>query len=285
MIRSLRDRCLEEIDHLLTGHVATAIGEGALDLPPRYARRTAMRLYWWLRGKRTPDAVRRHPLIRGVMAWGRAMDGTCWDMDCYRDDHQDTLMFGFLAQAQAIRDLLEMEMPATDQRYQTMGQLGLERRGGGQSIVTVTLPDSAMPQLEVLLQAVHAERRPLTLDDVRQACWESDAVLRAAHAVRLWVYGSVATGTATSASDVDLLVELDTQRQVWPSVSEVQQALEDRLEHLVDAFPGGADAATANGAVLVWEAVAKPWAEMTERERLLASQDAEIEALAGGQGR
>lgn len=244
----------------LLAEIETA-GYGTGELAPRYAKVDLLRLGWLLQGKRVPTAARQHPLVQAVVGWRRRLErgldhdllaaGLAVPERVRRID--DAVMRGFLATLPALRTVLEDLMPDTDLNRLPPGVLGLEHRGGGQVIASVSLPAASMAELVEMMSLINHPRPVPSLESVGAAIAQVADQLTAEGVRAVWMYGSVARGRAHGGSDVDLIVELVDESRSYLSAAVVQRLLEDRLERLVDLLLGDAAVAEAKGAVLVWE--------------------------------
>lgn len=252
----LRDALLREIDEAL------AYQYGCNGLTPRMAVIHLRTLGFWLTGKRVPPQVRSHPLVRRLVGWWRWFECNYGnpDVELYhfmRDDSQDleeAIYAGLVRTLPDLRRVVEEHMPIDEDDYRLPpGQIGRESRGGGQVIATVAIPEAALDELQALLNRINGERIVPTLEMVRATCAELTDQMIAVGVRRLWVYGSVARGTAHGGSDVDLVLETVDRERRYMAEGEVQALLEDRLERLVDVWPGDERVAAGKKAVLVWE--------------------------------
>lgn len=150
----------------------------------------------------------------------------------------------------ALRKLREhLAMTDADGNERT-GILDVSPRGGFVHVM-VRVPESELPRLRTCIGRLYEGRPAPTLDDVRTRLAAASARLRAHGVTDIWVYGSVARGCASPASDVDLAYRSDERPdfQEWASLTD---AFEEILGRVVDGHLLGAGVPAPTGAVVVW---------------------------------
>lgn len=68
-----------------------------------------------------------------------------------------------------------------------------------------------------------------------QVCIVTD-YFRATAVVAVYLFGSYARGDADSGSDIDLLIETDSERRSWTDLRRYKRELEERLKLRIDLF-------------------------------------------------
>jgi predicted nucleotidyltransferase len=131
------------------------------------------------------------------------------------------------------------------------GVLAVQERGRFVHI-TLRLPDSASRKLSEFIRKAYAGEPVLTVEAARQRLASAAAELRARGVSWIGVYGSVARGTATASSDVDLAYRLTHEPTFddWVALSETFERI---LGKIVDAHRVK-DEECPDECVIIWEA-------------------------------
>lgn len=147
-----------------------------------------------------------------------------------------------------------------EKRLTALNADGNERDGflsvncrGGYAHVTVRIPADCVDGLEEYVSHIYEGRDPPTLTDVRARLAGASERLRSLGVVRVVVFGSVAEGCATAASDIDLLyyVRDPLGFESWDLLCE---AFEEILERVVDAHGAQRRDQEPRGSMIVWRA-------------------------------
>lgn len=165
------------------------------------------------------------------------------------EDFNTRVAPGLIAPLDALKEQLIMTDADGNARS---GLLDLDYRGG-HAHATVRIPADRVDALRAFVAQAYAGRQAPTLAEVRTRLAAASGRLRQFGVEEIVVFGSVAAGTASPASDVDLVYrvrkELDFEH--WAELGEAFEAILERVVDAHEARPGDAPPA---GAVLVWRA-------------------------------
>ncbi|ARJ66080.1 hypothetical protein WV31_10615 [Magnetospirillum sp. ME-1] len=242
--------------------------EAEFPFRPHFVQSNIFRVARLLRSKRIPPEVRRHPLVADLVAYVRCFDdgdgSRAWKLEPLMTDPglmvlqwieemQDALLGGFIDRfAQPLIDhLASLEDPMP---HDTDGILSAESRGPT-TIMTAAVPAEREAEFRAFVRGLHADRSPPVLDDIRLAADQNADAIRRMNVDRIWAYGSVAAGTAASASDIDLLYRTREGATDYDTWTELRRLFEGHTGRLVDLFPViNEEALSTKDAILVWTA-------------------------------
>jgi len=230
------------------------------DFPEQVRAETAavwiMRLNRMLRSRHIPASIRAEA---AAIPW-RAIARLAEHIDlCIRaqmplparviEDFNTSVAPGLIAPLDALKEKLIMTDADGNARS---GLLDLDYRGG-HAHATIRIPADRVDALRAFVAQAYAGRDAPTLADVRARLATASERLRQFGVEEIVVFGSVAAGTASAASDVDLVYGVREGRDFerWAALGEAFEAILGRVVDAHEARPGDAPPA---GAVLVWRA-------------------------------
>lgn len=217
-------------------------------------RRVALRL----RSRHLPQTARsRFSQIpwRGIAAWLAREEAL--ERAAIRPLRRDVALIDFARTARSliapIRDLQRELAMTSAHGNERDGILAWEERAGF-ACLTLRLPaDRTGPLLAALKQAYEGVEPP-TLEGVRTALATISDALTALGVRRLRLIGSVACGTATAASDVDLLYDATPTDNAWRVWCDLLALLERTLGCVVDLHEAAwMPTRSRAGAITVWQ--------------------------------
>lgn len=130
-----------------------------------------------------------------------------------------------------------------------------ESEESGWTTLAVRVPTARADELVALAERLIAEEPVLDAIEIRRRLAVVSAEIAALGVVEVICYGSTARGSATPASDVDLLYKLTDDRQAWRVWDAFSDVAERVLRKVVDAHHAEqGDPEMPPGAASVWRA-------------------------------